>query len=187
MSLALVPWPSKLSMALTWSPDYLSSKEFNVIVIVAPRANNIVNTFLPYPPWWSIDPSKCQLNLDQRSSISSYLLTIPHDSTGFIFLLKLLKHLFTLRVLKLISKLHFKQRLVAFVLIMGEYCSTKLIDYVKTNGIRCQFTIDKTLQQNEVVHRKENQTLIEVVRCISSKTKVLAFLWDKFFRMAIYL
>lgn len=51
----------------------------------------------------------------------------------------------------------------------GEYRSNELEDYIKKEGIRHQFTVDYTPQQNGIAERK-NRTLIEMATCMLTQS-----------------
>ena len=53
----------------------------------------------------------------------------------------------------------------------GEYTSTNFANYLRKEGIKQEFTIKKTTEQNGVAERM-NRSLIESIRCMLSDSKL---------------
>ena len=67
----------------------------------------------------------------------------------------------------------------------GEYTSTEFIDYLKKEGIRHEFTVPKTPEQNGVAERM-NRTLLEVVRSMLSDSQLPKRFWAEALATATY-
>jgi hypothetical protein len=64
--------------------------------------------------------------------------------------------------------------------------STEFNKFLVDHGLAQQLTAARTPEQNGVSERK-NQTLIEAVCSMAFENAVPAFLWEEFFRAAVYL
>ena len=67
----------------------------------------------------------------------------------------------------------------------GEYTSTEFVQYLKKEGIRHEFTVPKTPEQNGVAERM-NRTLLEVVRSMLSESKLPKRFWLEALATATY-
>lgn len=68
----------------------------------------------------------------------------------------------------------------------GEYCSNEFETYCKQEGIRHEFTIPKTPQQNGVAERM-NRTLVETVRAMLDDSQLTRKFWAEALASAVYL
>ena len=68
----------------------------------------------------------------------------------------------------------------------GEYISSEFEQFLKTNGIRHEYTVPKTPEQNGVAERL-NRTLIEKVRCMLSDSGLPQVFWAEALATATYL
>ena len=68
----------------------------------------------------------------------------------------------------------------------GEYVSTEFEQYLRSEGIRHEYTIPKTPEQNGVAERL-NRTLGEKVRCMLSDSGLPKVFWAETFATATYL
>lgn len=68
----------------------------------------------------------------------------------------------------------------------GEYVSSKFEDYLKSEGIRHEFTVPKTPEQNGVAERM-NRTLMETVRSMLADAKLPQSFWAECLSTAVYL
>ena len=68
----------------------------------------------------------------------------------------------------------------------GEYTSTEFIKYLKKEGVRHEFTVPKTPQQNGVAERM-NRTLVEAVRSMLSDAKLPKRFWAEALSTAVFL
>ena len=68
----------------------------------------------------------------------------------------------------------------------GEYTSAELTMYLKKEGVRHEFTVRKTPQQNGVAERM-NRTLVEAVRSMLSDAKLPKKFWAEALSTALYL
>jgi transposase InsO family protein len=58
----------------------------------------------------------------------------------------------------------------------GEFTSNKFMDYCNSNGIKIQFSIARTPQQNGVVERK-NRTVQEMAQTMLMDSKLTDIFW----------
>ena len=68
----------------------------------------------------------------------------------------------------------------------GEYTAIKLTAYIKNDGVRHEFTVPKTPQQNGVA-KKMNRTLVETVHSMLSDENLPKKFWPEAFSTAVYL
>ena len=68
----------------------------------------------------------------------------------------------------------------------GEYKSAEFSVYLKKEGVRHEFTVPKTPQQNGVAERM-NRTLVEAVRSMLSDAKLPKKFWAEALSTAVYL
>ncbi len=68
----------------------------------------------------------------------------------------------------------------------GEYTSREFTAYLKKEGVRHEFTVPKTPQQNGVAERM-NRTLVEMVRSMLSDSKLQKNFWAEALLTAVYL
>ena len=68
----------------------------------------------------------------------------------------------------------------------GEYTSNEFVSYLKKEGIRHEYTVPKTPQQNGVAERM-NRTLVEAVRSMLSDAKLPKCFWAEALATAVYL
>lgn len=68
----------------------------------------------------------------------------------------------------------------------GEYRSNELEDYLKKEGIRHQFTVDYTPQQNGIAERK-NRTLVEMATCMLIQSGLPRTFWAEAILTAVYI
>ena len=68
----------------------------------------------------------------------------------------------------------------------GEYTSAEFTMYLKKEGVRHEFTVPKTPQQNGVAERM-NRTLVEAVRSMLSDAKLPKKFWAEALSTAVYL
>ena len=68
----------------------------------------------------------------------------------------------------------------------GEYTSTKFESYLKAEGIRHEYTVPKTPEQNGVAERM-NRTLVESLRSMLSDAKLPHKFWAEALATAVYL
>lgn len=68
----------------------------------------------------------------------------------------------------------------------GEYRSNELEDYLKKEGIRHQFTVDYTPQQNGMAERK-NRTLVEMATCMLIQSGLPRTFWAEAILTAVYI
>ena len=68
----------------------------------------------------------------------------------------------------------------------GEFTSTEFNDYLKREGIRREFSVTKTPEQNGVAERL-NRTLVESVRSMISDAKLPQKFWAEALSTAVYL
>ena len=68
----------------------------------------------------------------------------------------------------------------------GEYMSTELENYLKSEGIKHEYTIPKTPEQNGVSERM-NRTLVEAVRSMLADSKLPHQFWAEALSTASYL
>ena len=68
----------------------------------------------------------------------------------------------------------------------GEFTSTKFEEYLKSEGIRHEYTIPKTPEQNGVAERL-NRTLVETVRSMLIDSKLPHKFWAQALSTATYL
>lgn len=67
----------------------------------------------------------------------------------------------------------------------GEYTSREFEDYLKKEGIRHEYTVPKTPEQNGVAERM-NRTLVETVRAMLSDSKLPKKFWAEALSTASY-
>ena len=67
----------------------------------------------------------------------------------------------------------------------GEYTSNEFVSYLKKEGIRHEYTVPKTSQQNGVAERM-NRTLVEAVRSMLSDAKLPKCFWAEALATAVY-
>jgi transposase InsO family protein len=58
----------------------------------------------------------------------------------------------------------------------GEFTSKKFMDYCSSNGIKIQFSVARTPQQNGIVERK-NRTVHEMARTMLMDSKLIDIFW----------
>jgi transposase InsO family protein len=68
----------------------------------------------------------------------------------------------------------------------GEFTSTKFEDYLREEGVKHEYTISKTPQQNGVSERM-NRTLVEAVRSMLVDAKLPHRFWAEALSTAAYL
>ena len=68
----------------------------------------------------------------------------------------------------------------------GEYMSMEFSDYLKTEGIRHEFTVPKTPEENRVAERL-NRTLIESVRSMLVDAQLPHKFWAEALSVVVYL
>ena len=68
----------------------------------------------------------------------------------------------------------------------GEYTSKEFETYLKQNGIRHEWTVPKTPEQNGVAERM-NRTIVETARCMLAEAKLPRKFWAEAVSMAVYL
>ena len=68
----------------------------------------------------------------------------------------------------------------------GEFTSTELENYLKTEGVKHELTVPKTPEQNGVAERL-NRTLVEAVRAMLIQTKLPQRFWVEALLTAVYL
>lgn len=68
----------------------------------------------------------------------------------------------------------------------GEYISSEFEEYLKSQGIRHEYTIPKTPEQNGVAERM-NRTLVEKVRCMLADSGLPKVFWAETLSTATYL
>lgn len=68
----------------------------------------------------------------------------------------------------------------------GEYTSREFEDYLKREGIRHEYTVSKTPEQNGVAERM-NQTLVDTVRAMLSDLKLPKKFWAEALFTASYI
>ena len=67
----------------------------------------------------------------------------------------------------------------------GEYTSTNFANYLRKEGIKQEFTMKKTPEQNGVAERM-NRSLIESIRCMLSDSKLKKPFWAEALNTAVY-
>ena len=67
----------------------------------------------------------------------------------------------------------------------GEFVSNEFYDYCEKNGIRRHFSATYTLEQNEVVERK-NRTVQEMARMMLNDSKVSDVFWVQVVHTTVY-
>ena len=68
----------------------------------------------------------------------------------------------------------------------GEYKSTEFMNYMKREGVRHEFTVPKTPEQNGVAERM-NRTLVETARSMLADSKLPHKFWAEALSTAVYL
>jgi transposase InsO family protein len=68
----------------------------------------------------------------------------------------------------------------------GEFTSKEFMDYCKRNGIKIQFFVARTPQQNEVVERK-NMIVQEIARTMLMDSKLTDIFWTRVVNIAVHI
>jgi transposase InsO family protein len=68
----------------------------------------------------------------------------------------------------------------------GEFISKEFMDYCSGHGIKMQFSVARTLQQNEVVERK-NMTVQEMTRTMLMDSKLTYIFWTQTMHTTVHI